>query len=146
MYENKRPPLLYYPHLEDNNISYTQCVEETQEIMRQAYDGHNSKKTYIIDPLMVKTEDEGYAVPHFNINSLDGILHDYNADIEPELLNRLYIVLAKCCLNLVLKPICILADIKPIKFLCFSDKQSDIINNTFADYAGFNAQKPILLN
>ena len=73
MYENKRPPLLYYPHLEDNNISYTQCVEETQEIMRQAYEGHDSKKTYIIDPMMVKTEDEGYAVPHFNINSLDGI-------------------------------------------------------------------------
>ena len=146
MYENKRPPLLYYPYWEDNNMCYTQCVEETQEIMKQAYEGHDSKKTYIIDPMMVKTEDEGYALPYFSINTLDGVTNAYNAEIEPELLNRLYIVLAKCCLNLVMKPIGVLADMKSIKFLCFSSKQSDIINDTFAGYAGFDTQKPILLN
>ena len=87
-----------------------------------------------------------YSVPFFAINSLDGYANDYNAEIEPDLLNRLHIVLAKSCLNLVMKPIGILADMNPIKFLCFNDKQSDIIQKTFAGYAGFDGQKPVVLN
>lgn len=146
MKKTQEQALLYYPYWEDNSICYTQCIEEKQEIMKHAYNGHDTKKTYIIDPLMVKNDDKGYTVPRFTVNSLDGIIHDYDADIEPELLNRLYIVLAKSCLNLVMKPIGVLADINPIKFLCFSSKQSEIIRKTFADYTGFDAQKPILLN
>ena len=138
--------LLYYPYLENDNICYSHCDIEKRNIMNSVHEGHDAKKSYIIDPLMVKTEDEGYALPYFSINTLDGVTNAYNAEIEPELLNRLYIVLAKCCLNLVMKPIGVLADMKSIKFLCFSSKQSDIINDTFAGYAGFDTQKPILLN
>lgn len=146
MTENKNQSLLYYPYLDDNNICYSHCTEEMQKIITSARDGHDAKRAYIIDPLMVKTDNKGYALPYFSINTLDGITNVYNAEIEPELLNKLYIVLAKCCINLVMKPIGVLADMKSIKFLCFNGKQADIINNTFADYAGFEAQKPILLN
>lgn len=146
MDKNQEQSLLYYPYLDDNNICYSHCTKEMETIISSVRDGHDAKKAYIIDPLMVKTEDEGYALPYFSINTLDGVTNAYNAEIEPELLNRLYIVLAKCCLNLVMKPIGVLADMKSIKFLCFSSKQSDIINDTFAGYAGFDTQKPILLN
>lgn len=146
MEKTEEQPLLYYPYLDDNNICYSHCTKEMETIISSVRDGHDAKRAYIIDPLMVKTEDEGYALPYFSINTLDGVMNEYEAEIEPELLNKLCIVLAKSCLNLVMKPIGILTDIKPIKFLCFSSKQSDIINDTFAGYAGFDTQKPILLN
>ena len=138
--------LLYYPYLENDNICYSHCDIEKRNIMNSVHEGHDAKKSYIIDPLMVKTEDAGYSVPFFAINSLDGYENDYNAEIEPDLLNRLHIVLAKSCINLVMKPIGILADMNPIKFLCFNDKQSDIIQKTFTGYAGFDGQKPVVLN
>ena len=146
MEKTEEQSLLYYPYLDDNNICYSHCTKEMETIISSVRDGHDAKRAYIIDPLMVKTEDEGYALPYFSINTLDGVMNEYEAEIEPELLNKLCIVLAKSCLNLVMKPIGILTDIKPIKFLCFSSKQSDIINDTFAGYAGFDTQKPILLN
>ena len=146
MDKKQEQPLLYYPYLEGNNICYSQCTNEKNNIMKSVYEGHDAKKSYIIDPLMVKTDDRGYSLPYFSINTLDGVMNEYEAKIEPELLNKLCIVLAKSCLNLVMKPIGILTDINPIKFLCFSSKQSDIINDTFAGYAGFDTQKPILLN
>lgn len=146
MNEKQEQMLLYYPYLEDNNIHCSQSIKELHDIIKSVVIEHDIKKSYVINPLMVKHKERIYSVPYFSVNSLDGMMHNYDAEIEPKLLNKLYVVLAKCCIDLVMKPIGVLTDVKPIKFICFSDKQSEIINETFADYAEFDAQKSILIN
>ena len=141
----QEPTLLYYPYLEDNNIHYSQYNNEFHDFIKSVIKEHDIKKSYVINPLMFKEKGSIFSVPHFSVNSLDGLMHNYDAEIEPELLNKLYVVLAKCCINLVMKPICVLTDVTPIRFTCFNSKQSEIISNTFADYAGFDAQKSIVI-
>ena len=137
--------LLYYPYLDGDVIRYKDYNNEYRSIVNSILTEHDIKKSYIINPLMFKEKGSIFSVPHFSVNSLDGLMHNYDAEIEPELLNKLYVVLAKCCINLVMKPIGVLTDVTPIRFTCFNSKQSEIISNTFADYAGFDAQKSIVI-
>ena len=137
--------LLYYPYLDGDVIRYKDYNNEYRSIVNSILTEHDIKKSYIINPLMFKHKESFLSAPCFTVNSIDGLMHSYNAEMEPELQNKLYVVLAKCCINLVMKPICVLTDVTPIRFTCFNSKQSEVISNTFADYAGFDAQKSIVI-
>jgi len=139
-------PLLYYTYTDGKGICYSLCIQEVHDILCSVTNGHDAKKVYLINPLMLRIDDEGHSIPSFTINSIDGIQNRYQADIEPELLNKLCVILAKSCINLAMKPIGVLADVNPIKFLCYDSKQSEIIAKTFVDYAKFDENKSFTLN
>ncbi len=92
----------------NDNINAT-CMSSYFGMIKQIKNMKNKfspKQIYLIVPRFERKENN-YALPQFVINTYDGLLNNYQAEIKKSIYDKLLLLLAKCTLSNTLLPMAI---------------------------------------
>jgi len=105
--------------------------------------GHDATKIYVLIPVLELYED-GKKFIGCKVNTYDGVLNFYEAQIDSDINDRLRVVIVELAKKAIFAELAIICDVNPIQFVCSCECQKKAIIKAFSGYEGFDAKKSFI--
>ena len=105
--------------------------------------GHDTSKVYTLIPIMELCTNGEYQIGCI-INTIDGVLNNYSAQVETDIKYRMAVVFDELREKTMYAEFAVFCDVNPIQFVCSHKCQKQAIIKAFSGYEGFDAEKSFI--